>query len=352
MKQRSCTVQKVAAFVLLLAVAGGCDRPAKTKEADTPEARHQAAQRYMAQVPLSDTLEAIAEQLAAQREPAQRQALRELLRREIRQELVARATTEALVRHFTVAEINALAEFNARPEARSIQLKMPAYTADVVPPLRAEISRVLTMTNAALAALQWGTRVREFQASLADEQLVTDFPFVNRSDRVVKILAVTTTCGCLSGAADAASYPPRHSGYVRVTFDFGTRVGPQSKYVTVLTDDPAEPQVRLQVEVQIPQVLRIEPPFAFWQIDSVPTTKTNHVIALQPGLHFEGVTNRNDVFTVEWYSTPQGGEIWVTPKAVDARVADRLEVLVRVPSGVVRRFPVFVAVDPEKPPAP
>jgi len=40
---------------------------------------------------------------------------------------------DAMARHFTVAELDALAEFYARPVARSAMRKMGAYTADVMP---------------------------------------------------------------------------------------------------------------------------------------------------------------------------------------------------------------------------
>jgi hypothetical protein len=40
---------------------------------------------------------------------------------------------DAMARHFTVAELDALAEFYARPVAKSVMRKMGAYTADVMP---------------------------------------------------------------------------------------------------------------------------------------------------------------------------------------------------------------------------
>jgi hypothetical protein len=342
---------------LLTATAGGCRRqqsPDTATGADTPENRRAAAQRYMQLVPLDETLEGMARQLATQHEVNRREALVQLLKQEVRRPVLEEAITAALVRHFSVAEINALADFNARPEARGIQRKMPAYTADLMPGLQQEIVRVLSMTNAALAALQWPTRVRSFQATAADEQLVADFAFVNRGERTVNILAITSTCAaCISGVTDRTNIPPQHGGVVSVRFDFGMRTGPQSKAVLVQTDDPNEPQVRLQLDVHIPEVVRLEPTFSAWQVGAQPVTKTNRVTVLYPGARLEGITPTPPIFRADWYPiTAARGEICVTPTALTARAAGRLDVLVRVPPGVVRRFPLYLAIGSEKTPGP
>ncbi|TAN35955.1 MAG: DUF1573 domain-containing protein [Verrucomicrobia bacterium] len=355
MKRRHFKVNRPVFFVLLLMLAVGCGRQAPpTAGGDTPAKRQQAARQYMAHVPLADTLEATAEQIAAQREPAQRSALRELLRREVRQHVVAEATIAALARHFTVAEINALAEFNAKPEARSIQGKLPAYTVDVLRPLHAELERVLSVTNAANAALRWKTRLLEFNATVADDHLLAEFPFMNMGNRSVNILGVTSTCACVTGAADATNYPPRQGGVVRLAFDFGPRIGLQSKYILVRTDDPSEPEVRLQVDVQIPELVRIEPSFAYWQIGATPTASVHRVSLLQPDCTMTGIIVSNPIFRAQLITNTPGRSyaVRVSPTACTQRAFDRVELLVAVAPDVIRRFPVFVSVDVTKPPAP
>jgi hypothetical protein len=308
----------------------------------------------VAHVPLAETLEAAAEQIAAQREPGQRQALRELLRREVRQQVVAKVTIEALAQHFTVAEIKALAEFNARPEARAIQRKLPAYTADVLRPLNAEINRVLAMTNAALAALRWNTRLLEINATVADDHLLAEYPFVNLGHRAVNILGVTSTCACISGVADATNYPPRQGGVVRLAFDFGPRVGLHAKYITVQTDDPSEPEVRLQVDVRIPEVIRIEPSFAYWQVGATPTASVHRISLLQPDCTVVGLVARLPVFHVQLTTNTPGHSysLRVSPISCAQRASARVDVLVAVSSNVIRRFPLFVSVDTAKPTLP
>lgn len=335
----------------LLLMAPGCGRPAPEKIADSPTARRRAAERYVAQVPLTQLLEATAEQLAAQREPAQRQALRDLLKREVRRDLLAEATCAALARHFTVAEIEALAAFNARPEAGAIQRKLPAYTADIARPLNAELGRVLALTNAALAALRWQTRVLAFRATAADEHLLAEFPFMNIGTRPVTILSVTSTCACISGRADATNYPPRHGGYILADFAFGPRTGAQVKTLTVRTDDPCEPEVRLQVEVQIPEVVRLEPTYAYWQIGCVPSPSAHRLTLLQPDCEVTGLLAGHPDFCAQLFTHEPGRSytVQVSPSATTRRAFAQLELLVRMPGNHTRRFPLFAVVDVARP---
>lgn len=348
---------QIRSSLLLLLGIGltlGCQRQGESELSSTPdthENRTAAARRYLALVPLDETLAEMAQQLAAQREPAQRAALVELLHREIRRPVLEAATLDMLVRHFTLAEIQALTAFNARPEARSIQRKLPAYTAALLPAIEVEIARVLSMTNAALAALQWPTRVRSFQATAADERISADFSFVNRSAHAVNILSITSTCACISGTTDRTNIPPNQAGVISVRFDFGMRTGMQSKSVLIQTDDPSEPHVHLQLEVDIPEVLRLTPAYSLWQVGANAITKTNHLALLYPGSQFEGLTCNQPLFRATWQPTSATtGEIYVTPESLTARTTGQVDLRVRVPPGVTRRFILYLAIDSEKHP--
>ena len=64
------------------------------------------------------------------------------------------------------------------------------------------------------------------------------YPFKNTGDRVVKILKITTTCGCTKAEADREVYAPGESGKITGVFEIGDRVGRQGKKIYVETDDP------------------------------------------------------------------------------------------------------------------
>ena len=327
----------------------GCSQATKSATAhlDTPEDRLAAAQHYTKMIPSELAVDAVIHELAAQREIAQREAFQRLLRHELRLRVIDEATTKALAQHFTAAEINALTAFNSSPEGRSIQNKMGAYMADVLAPLREEIARVLTMTNSALAQLQWRTRLVEAHASVEDREMTADYYFANQGTRPVSILQVASSCGCITGVANRTNYPPNYAGFVKVTFDFGSRIGAQSKYVTVRTDDPCEPEVRLQMDVQIPEIIKIEPPFAYWPIGTAPNTSEHRLTLLQPNCSIIGLTSTNPVFGTQ-LSTQEPGRrytLCVTPRSTDIRALQQLDLEVAVSSNVVRHFPIFVAVD-------
>lgn len=321
---------------------------------DTPENRLTAARDYIQRVPAHVFSEAAMRQLASQREVSQREAFQRLLERELRMRVIEEATVRALVRHFTAEEIAALARFNSSPAGRSIQRKLSAYMADVLPPIQTEINRVLALTNAANAALRWNTRLLEFNATVANDHLVAEFPFMNMGARTVNILGVTSTCACVSGAANATNYPPRQGGVVRLAFDFGPRISAQSKYILVRTDDPSEPEVRLQVDVRIPEVVRIEPSFAYWQVGATPTASVHRINLLQPDCTVAGLVVTNPLFHAQLTTNTPGQSyaVRISPTTCTQRAFERVEVLVAVAPNVIRRFPLFVSVDVTKPSVP
>jgi len=48
-----------------------------------------------------------------------------------------------MVRHFTVRELNALADFYGSPEGRSVMNKFGSYMADITPALQQEMLRAI-----------------------------------------------------------------------------------------------------------------------------------------------------------------------------------------------------------------
>lgn len=337
-------------FLLAISIAG-C-RPSAPRESgkvDTPDNRLKAARQYVIRVPPSGFVDGAIKELTAQREPSQREAFQQLLKRELRERVIEETIVQALVKHFTVEEINALAEFNSSPQGLGVQRKLTDYMADVLPPVQQEISRVISMTNAATSQLRWHTRLIEANASIVDEALVGGFTFVNQGVRPVNILSVTSPCACMSGIADRTNYPPQQGGVVRVRFEFGPRVGLHSKYVTVHTDDPSEPSVRLQMDILIPEIAHVEPLFSRWIVGAPATTQVHRVTLLHAGTTVEGIECSNTVFRSEWQGKPSGnGEVRVTPASTDRRTAGQLDILVRVATNVVRRIPVFLAISSDK----
>ncbi len=111
--------------------------------ADTPRNRLAAAQRYLKAVPPMEMVKENVDQLAARLPEDRREEFREALAKVLESERMEKITLDAIVKHFTVREINALAAFYGSAEGRSIGKKFSAYMADVMPLIQEEVSKTL-----------------------------------------------------------------------------------------------------------------------------------------------------------------------------------------------------------------
>lgn len=110
---------------------------------DTPSNRLAAAKRYMKIVPPEELVAATIEQVASQLPPARQEPFKAALRKVIKVERIEEITLQAVAKHFTVKEINALAAFYSSPEGRSISRKFGAYMADVMPAIQQELEEAM-----------------------------------------------------------------------------------------------------------------------------------------------------------------------------------------------------------------
>ena len=106
---------------------------------DTKEARIQAAERYLAAVPISQLLEDTFREMSKSLPEAIREGFIAQMRIVVRADILEAATRASLVRHFTVDELNAMAEFYSSPHGASAMRKFGAYMADVMPAVQEEM---------------------------------------------------------------------------------------------------------------------------------------------------------------------------------------------------------------------
>ncbi|MFB3776802.1 MAG: DUF2059 domain-containing protein [Bryobacteraceae bacterium] len=110
---------------------------------DSPAARLAAARRYLKTVPPMEMVGGSLDQLAGQLPEERREEFRKTLAEVITSEKIEKITLEAIVKHFTVKEINALAAFYGSPEGRSVSRKFTAYMADVMPAIQQELAEAV-----------------------------------------------------------------------------------------------------------------------------------------------------------------------------------------------------------------
>ena len=106
---------------------------------DTKEARIQAAERYLAAVPISQLLEDTFREMSKSLPEAIRKGFIAQMRIVVRADILEAATRASLVRHFTVDELNAMTEFYSSPHGASAMRKFGAYMADVMPAVQEEM---------------------------------------------------------------------------------------------------------------------------------------------------------------------------------------------------------------------
>src|SRR5688572_27568257 len=85
----------------------------------------------------------------------------------------------------------------------------------------------------AFADLQWETTRVEAKAEPGQERLEAVFAFRNTGARPVTITSTQTNCGCTTARLTKTTYGPNETGSIRALFEFGDRIGPQQKVVTV-----------------------------------------------------------------------------------------------------------------------
>lgn len=107
------------------------------------DAKRQAAERYFAQMPVSDMLTEISRQMSRQAPPIERKQFHDVLLQRVRMEVLETAAKESLMHNLSLRELNALAEFVETPAGRSAMNKLNYYTADIMPIIQDEIYRAV-----------------------------------------------------------------------------------------------------------------------------------------------------------------------------------------------------------------
>jgi hypothetical protein len=111
--------------------------------ADTPANRLAAAKRYLQAVPPAEMVADTVDRVAAQLPEERREEFKKALSKVVSSERIEALTLQAVTKHFTVKEINALAAFYGSPEGRSITKKFGDYMADVMPAIQQELAAAM-----------------------------------------------------------------------------------------------------------------------------------------------------------------------------------------------------------------
>ncbi|MBW3541838.1 MAG: DUF1573 domain-containing protein [Planctomycetes bacterium] len=111
----------------------------------------------------------------------------------------------------------------------------------------------------ALAFEQYLVNLREVEAA---PEIVARFAFTNRGDAPVTIESLESSCGCLKPRLERRAYRPGESGEFLLRVETARqKPGPHEFFVVVKYRDPQPREVRLTLELVLPDVnVTLEPP--------------------------------------------------------------------------------------------
>ncbi len=95
------------------------------------------------------------------------------------------------------------------------------------------------------------TTTYDFGSIPQNEKVSTKFLFTNTGKSELNIRSVKTNCGCTVPQLEKESLSPGETGTIEVIFDPKGRRGTQQKLITVFSNDPSEPTLRLIVKAKV-----------------------------------------------------------------------------------------------------
>ena len=136
--------------VLVLLVLTICAWSPVFSAPDTPETRRKEAERYLQVSPPKALFEDMADKMAANLPPDQREQFKRMMTADLDIAALSKAMTDAMVKHFTTDELKALADFYGSPVGKSAMQKFGAYMADLMPVLQTEMIKAKAKMNQSL----------------------------------------------------------------------------------------------------------------------------------------------------------------------------------------------------------
>src|SRR5947199_9381257 len=114
---------------------------------DTPETRRREAERYLQVSPPKALFEDMADKMAANLPPDQREQFKRVMTTQLDIAALTKAMIDAMVKNFNTDELKALADFYGSPVGKSAMQKFGAYMTDIMPVVQAEIMKAAAKMN-------------------------------------------------------------------------------------------------------------------------------------------------------------------------------------------------------------
>lgn len=147
-----------------------------------------------------------------------------------------------------------------------------------------------------------------------------EFRFTVTGNNPVTIRNAHASCGCTVPDLERRAYQPGETGVITAKYHPGSRQGRQTVRIAVTTDSPLQPNIELFLDVDIPEMVSINPRIIFWGQGEAPTPKVIEIAVNTPEPHaVRDVIAANEDFTVALEEVEAGRKyrVLVTPRATD-----------------------------------
>lgn len=117
------------------------------------------------------------------------------------------------------------------------------------------------------------------QAIGTERELIAVFPVQNRGSSHVLVQEVNSLCGCIDYSSKSRDIAPGEMASIALVYRVGPREGIQHFKIDVVTNEATNNRYELSLEVNIPQLIHIEPRFLIWRSDESKSEKTVEIQA-------------------------------------------------------------------------
>jgi hypothetical protein len=125
--------------ILLVVLASACtSQPAKPLP-DTPENRTAVAKRYLEAMPPKEMLREVANRVGPKFPENEQQIFKQVMASPAMEKAAYCITLEALVKNFTVGELQAMVDFFGSPEGQAAYKKFGMYMSETIPLIQQEV---------------------------------------------------------------------------------------------------------------------------------------------------------------------------------------------------------------------
>ncbi|MCL4468091.1 MAG: DUF1573 domain-containing protein [Deltaproteobacteria bacterium] len=147
-----------------------------------------------------------------------------------------------------------------------------------------------------------------------------NFTFTNTGNEKLVITKVQPTCGCTVAITSSKELLPGAKGIIKITFDSQGYLGPITKTITVMDNDPAKPSVLLSISGDVvTDVMLSKPALFFGSIKKGQGAQQSvDIFISNPSVHIMSVVSTNPyikVSTVSQFMSQETINVSVLPDA-------------------------------------